>query len=851
MFALQTLHKTGWAQIREYGDENFPLFNVAPKKRTGVDRDFEVKPLDPQLKPWLSKSLVGLQGGVRNSGAELVVYIANLTTQGVVSAPKVSFLVNSLQTAAANMPNTFVGLVFMPNRASDGRVRTKEQEQEEENEMNRAVEEDPTDDIDSDALKASKVEATSALRDFKYTLMVTLQEQARGLEVRPLSLIFDDATVYRQRNASHEAWLVTSTQATSLVRKTIFKRLVLDKVPMLPRSEMVKVEAGRKVGADSDRLSKSQESCFACGEMRQHLGGTGLVKKLLVALDAHKSNTVIVDLFGHDGWVGLAALQMQMENMRCVCATVAHTDVEYKFCKEPWMKFSDVRSSLLSECCIVCVSIEDVLLHSLFSKAKGKQMQINGFPDFAAAMADLAKVHTSEARSEYDYQVTVPVGGCLIISQALVTKFQASQLVADDFDKVLQAHDKEFNRDHKTASGPVGSDEANNKVVQSPKKLQKDYDDMGSFQKEHKTLLEASMGDYSLLYDPDDASLWVHSDKIASIPANTEWLGFGSGDFADGATANDILSDPSGRWFRYGLGGPMKDVLIIAECDRTLPDEVKNLTVWNKVVMTLKAFVVAMEDAGELVTVMGSQKGDNDDVQPIEKIVFIMDPMKGANAPKKRKISKVRPITFGAHMDVAKVRSLRPPFQVSWRVRLTHHRVISPVRPVLLHTQEAQQAEGKDADAQSGGAGQSGIRRLERFEVTDKSSGEGQEHGDGDGEEDDELAGPKKKPASRKGGRRKKSSSGSEAATRIIKKKKDDTDDSHDDAAESSDEAPAVYDTMVQWVGLLACHTFLTGQEEEKRQSQEQQEDFVTEEGGRKKGATNLNDLDALASLMQ
>lgn len=97
-------------------------------------------------------------------------------------------------------------------------------------------------------------------------------------------------------------------------------------------------------------------------------------------------------------------------------------------------------------------------------------------------------------------------------------------------------------------------------------------------------LLEASMGDYSLLYDPDDASLWVHSDKIASIPANTEWLGFGSGDFADGATANDILSDPSGRWFRYGLGGPMKDVLIIAECDRTLPDEVKNLTVWNKVV---------------------------------------------------------------------------------------------------------------------------------------------------------------------------------------------------------------------------------------------------------------------------
>ena len=49
-------------------------------------------------------------------------------------------------------------------------------------------------------------------------------------------------------------------------------------------------------------------------------------------------------------------------------------------------------------------------MHSLFSKAKSKQMTINGFPDFAAAMADLSKVHTTEARSDYDYQVTVAGG---------------------------------------------------------------------------------------------------------------------------------------------------------------------------------------------------------------------------------------------------------------------------------------------------------------------------------------------------------------------------------------------------------------------------------------------------------
>ena len=124
MCALQTLRKTGWMQIRSYGEENFPVFNVAPKKRTGVERDYEVKPLDPQLKPWLCAALTGLQGGVRNCSNEIVVYVANLVTQGVVSAPKVSFLVQALQSGAANMPNSFVGIVFMPNRASDGRVRT-------------------------------------------------------------------------------------------------------------------------------------------------------------------------------------------------------------------------------------------------------------------------------------------------------------------------------------------------------------------------------------------------------------------------------------------------------------------------------------------------------------------------------------------------------------------------------------------------------------------------------------------------------------------------------------------------------------------------------------------------------
>ncbi|CAE7339927.1 unnamed protein product, partial [Symbiodinium sp. CCMP2456] len=507
-------------------------------------------------------------------------------------------------------------------------------------------------------------EASSALRDFKYNLLVTLQDPARGLEVRTLNMIFDESSIYGQRNACHECWLVTSTQASTLTRKTIFKRLVIDKVPMLPRAvEMVKVEVGRKVCADTDRLSWAQE-------MRQHLAGTGLIKRVLTALEVHKMHSVIVDLFAHDGWIALAVLQLQLENSKSVCAMVAHTDVELKFCK-------------------------DVILHALFSKAKSKQMTINGFPDFAAAMADLSKVHTTEARSEYDYQVTVPVGGSLIVLQALKNKFEASQVVSEEFTKLLEKHDHDFNRDHKTAGGPAAGDTEVKRLRQSPKKLHKAFDDFTAFRANHHTLIECGMTDFTMLYDMEEASLWINSDRITNIPSNMEFFGFGSGDFADGATANDVLSDPNGRWFRYCLTGSIKDIQVIVECDRKLPEEVKDLAIWNKVA-SLHHFLVALEDAGELVTIMSHTKSqENDELTCDEKIVFVMDALK--SGAKKRKISKAgclvlcpgadvcqtcvcvclfvcsgfeaRPLSFGAHMDPAKIRALRPPFHVTWRMR--------------------------------------------------------------------------------------------------------------------------------------------------------------------------------------
>lgn len=53
----------------------------------------------------------------------------------------------------------------------------------------------------------------------------------------------------------------------------------------------------------------------------------------------------------------------------------------------------------------------------------------------------------------------------------------------------------------------------------------------------------------------------------------------------------------------------------------------------------MKSFTVAMEDAGELISILGTKKGDNDDLEPVEKVVFIMDAVKSTGA-KRRKITK-------------------------------------------------------------------------------------------------------------------------------------------------------------------------------------------------------------------
>lgn len=76
--------------------------------------------------------------------------------------------------------------------------------------------------------------------------------------------------------------------------------------------------------------------------------------------------------------------------------------------------------------------------------ARNKEMSIPGFPDFAAALADLKKFQRTPQPS---YHVTVATGeGHLIITEALVSFWtEKHSQFADELTKIKSEHDQEFN----------------------------------------------------------------------------------------------------------------------------------------------------------------------------------------------------------------------------------------------------------------------------------------------------------------------------------------------------------------------------------------------------------------------
>lgn len=96
-----------------------------------------------------------------------------------------------------------------------------------------------------------------------------------------------------------------------------------------------------------------------------------------------------------------------------------------------------------------------------------------------------------------------------------------------------------------------------------------------------------SCGTFRLVYDVQQESLFLAvEEKTAKKQATlevtmTELFGFGSGEFAEGPEACDIMGDSAGRWVAYKLSSD-SDFLIV-EQDKRLPDHIKSCDIFGKV----------------------------------------------------------------------------------------------------------------------------------------------------------------------------------------------------------------------------------------------------------------------------
>ena len=87
------------------------------------------------------------------------------------------------------------------------------------------------------------------------------------------------------------------------------------------------------------------------------------------------------------------------------------------------------------------------------------------------------------------------------------------------------------------------------------------------------------------MYDSQQESLWIcgndNRKESFQVKGPIELFGFGSGDFVEGPEAMDVQSDVTGRWLGYKIA--LASEFCILEPDRRLPQHMKALDIWGKV----------------------------------------------------------------------------------------------------------------------------------------------------------------------------------------------------------------------------------------------------------------------------
>eukprot|EP00435_Cladocopium_sp_Y103_P035840 s1440_g9.t1 len=277
--------------------------------------------------------------------------------------------------------------------------------------------------------------------------------------------------------------------------------------------------------------------------------------------------------------------EMKQARRKMACATVCHTKSEAGF-------------------------VSGLLSTKLFGMARNAEYKISGFPDFSGTLTDLKQFQRSPQPS---YEVTVPTGnGALVIKESLIQFWTVKhQDFQSDMENLVKQHNQEFNPEGLKQGAEAEAPEADEEGPPTKK-------------------ITLNAGSFSLHLDENQGQLWIG----CSTAEHTELFGFGSGEFAKGSEAQDLMT-ADGRWLRYYMDS--SDAMVILEKQRKTPDHLENAAFFNKV-MSLNNVLKSLEDTAEVGVQLAEHQltkdsAGNFSVKPLDNVCFALDEVK----PKKKK----------------------------------------------------------------------------------------------------------------------------------------------------------------------------------------------------------------------
>ncbi|CAJ1380673.1 unnamed protein product [Effrenium voratum] len=330
----------------------------------------------------------------------------------------------------------------------------------------------------------------------------------------------------------------------------------------------------------------------------------------------------------------------------------------------------------------------------LFAMARNKELRIEGFPDFGGALTELKQFQRAP---KPEFQVCVGLEGALVIKQALVEFWSRKEHFADRMNSLVNQHNEEFNPKNLKRGAEENPEDPESSAAQPPAKrlCLGTAKTVSELETEYTDRLTLNCGHFSLALCLSDSSVWMCASAAHTAEQGSELWGYGSGDFAKGTEAADIMTDVSaeGRWLKFSL--PDANTPVILEKQRKVPEHLAEETFWNKV-LGLGDLLKALEDSGEVNIEVAEHRLKKDEscsftIEPAEEVCFVLDAVKQR---KRKKPKAANALSFGAKMDFSKTRGSKN-IQIIWRLRLSCHvltlsqrrRNSAPAVKARLHTE--------------------------------------------------------------------------------------------------------------------------------------------------------------------